>query len=778
MMTQFYLDQDPTTYPQPWETSLYVTPGQYLVSQEPHEGWRISDIECTDPDGNSSGDVSNRSATIRMDAGEEIHCTFTNVPAVGDINIYQTTLPQDPTSFQFSGDVGTVGLADDGDESGADGTWRNFGTQGLTEGTYVETQSFLDGWNLTDISCNDPDGGTTVDLATRTVTFDLDAGETIDCTFTDQPTAPTKGDVKFTLNTIPDNAADVSFSGGLGSFALDDDGNPDNGLTNWADFLSLDAGTYAETVSVPTGWTVSAIQCTDPDGGTTTNAAAGTLSIDLDPTETVSCAVTVTQAVQHNQVNINLDAVPNDPVDVAFDFGSILKFTLDDDADGSHTNGMEYNDMDLGPWPLVAHVPSGWRVKDLACTDPDNGTTVDKANAKATIDLDAGETINCKLTIEPIPAPPPPPPAATCNGKVATIVGGAGATTIRGTAGNDVIVDLDGANQIDAKRRQRHDLHRPRQRRHRRRRRRTDWIDAGGGTNAVDAGAGTNTVYAGAGNDTIVGGAGADKLYGGDGSNVVSGGNGNDPIVTGSGNDQIDGGKGSDDRPARRRHEHRQELRGCRRLSSLRAGLRAPARDSSRVPGVPDMTALPSPRLAARHRLRACRDRRRPATASARRQAAAATPVCNGLPATSSRRRARPRSTARRATTSSWPSTATSGSTPAVATTRSARAPATTSSTPERATTGSRPATARTRSTPAPATRSSIAGSGDDVIVGGIGNDTAYGGDGDNLLSTQGGDDVIVGGLGDDRIDGAKGFDTCYGGGGLDRIGHCEAGNR
>ena len=80
MMTQFYLDQDPTTYPQPWVTSLYVTPGQYLVSQEPHEGWRISDIECTDPDGNSSGDVSNRSATIRMDAGEEIHCTFTNAP--------------------------------------------------------------------------------------------------------------------------------------------------------------------------------------------------------------------------------------------------------------------------------------------------------------------------------------------------------------------------------------------------------------------------------------------------------------------------------------------------------------------------------------------------------------------------------------------------------------------------------------------------------------------------------------------------------------------------
>jgi hypothetical protein len=156
---------------------------------------------------------------------------------------------------------------------------------------------------------------------------------------------------------------------------------------------------------------------------------------------------------------------------VAFDFGSILKFTLDDDADGTHTNGQEYNDMDLGPWPLVAHIPTGWRVKDFTCADPDSGSTVDKANAKATIDLDAGETIRCNLSIEPIPAPPPPPPAGLCNGKVATITGGAGATTIRGTPGNDVIIDLDGAERHRRQGRQRHDLHRARQRRHRRRQR-------------------------------------------------------------------------------------------------------------------------------------------------------------------------------------------------------------------------------------------------------------------------------------------------------------------
>jgi Ca2+-binding RTX toxin-like protein len=546
MMSNFYLDQDPTTYAPLSVTSLSVTPGQYVVTQEPQDAWTVSDIECNDPGGNTIGDVSTRSATIRMDAGEEITCTFTDVPAVGDINIFQTTQPQDPTSFQYSGDIGSFGLADDGDESGADGTWRNFGTQGLTAGTYVETQSSLDGWNLTDISCDDPDGGTTVDVATRTVTFDLDAGETINCTFTDQPTTPptpTTGALQFTVDSVPDNAVDMTFSGGVGSFILDDDGDPNNTYPNWKELSNVAAGSYTETVTVPSPFRVSNIVCDSPDAvPTTNNSTTGTIAIDLHPAASITCNVTVVRGPLPNQVNISLDTVPNDPVDVAFDFGSILKFTLDDDLDGTHTNGQEYNDMDLGSWPLTAHIPAGWRITTFTCSDPDNGSTVDKANARATIDLDDGETIRCALAIEPIPAPPPAP---TCNGKVATIVGGAGASTIRGTAGNDVIVDLDGNNTIDAK--GGND---------------TictgpgndvidggggdDWVDAGGGTNRVDTGAGANTVYAGAGNDTITGGANNDKLYGGDGDNVVTGGNGNDLIVTGSGNDRIDAGKGTD----------------------------------------------------------------------------------------------------------------------------------------------------------------------------------------------------------------------------------------
>ena len=543
MSTDFSLDDDADPTLPNQIASYYVPPGQYEVLQDEVSGWEMTGVQCDDPNGGENGYTNG--VLIDMSAGEDITCTFNNVPTTGSINIYQTTQPQDPTVFQYGGDFGSFGLADDGDESGADMTWRNFSTTGLAAGTYVQAQSFLDGWNVTDISCNDPDGGTVVDLATRKVTFDLDGGETIDCTYTDQPTTPTKGNLQFTVDSVPDNGVDVSFTGGVGAFTLDDDGNPDNTYTYWKELANVDAGSYTETVSVPSPFQISHIACNDPHAVPTTNdTSTASIAIDLHALDSITCNVTVVQGFLPNQVNVHLDTVPNDPVDVAFDFGSILKFTLDDDADGTHTNGQEYNNMDLGSWPLTAHIPAGWRITTFTCSDPDNGSTVDKANAKATIDLDDGETINCALAIEPIPAPPPAP-APTCNGLAATIVGKPGATTIRGTPGNDVIVDLDGANRIDG-------------------RGGNDTICTGPGNDVIDGGAGNDVIFAGdgknnvdggdgddivmalGGDDSLSGSAGNDAIYGGNGNNTLSGGVGDDGLQGGDGNDRIDGGKGFD----------------------------------------------------------------------------------------------------------------------------------------------------------------------------------------------------------------------------------------
>jgi Ca2+-binding RTX toxin-like protein len=270
-------------------------------------------------------------------------------------------------------------------------------------------------------------------------------------------------------------------------------------------------GTYQLTEAYTPGLAYKSIACDDPDGGTTVEDGGAIVTLDVDAGETIDCTFTndVAAPPPSADLHIKLDAVPDDPVDVGFSFvGGQLTFALDDDPnDATLANSIDLLDRETGSQTFAAAIPAGWRVKSLSCDDPDNQSTTDKAKAQVTADLDDGEDVTCTFTIEPIPVAPPPAP--TCNGKVATIVGKPGTTTIRGTQGPDVIVDLDGLNRIDGR-------------------------------------GGNDTICTGDGDDIVTGGAGDDWIDGGNGTNTLSGGTGNDHIVAGTGNDRIDGGKGFD----------------------------------------------------------------------------------------------------------------------------------------------------------------------------------------------------------------------------------------
>jgi Ca2+-binding RTX toxin-like protein len=136
-------------------------------------------------------------------------------------------------------------------------------------------------------------------------------------------------------------------------------------------------------------------------------------------------------------------------------------------------------------------------------------------------------------------------PAPTCDGKPATIVGTPGPSVIRGTSGNDVIVDLDDDNTV-------------------RGRGGSDTICTGpgndeiisgdgadtiidiGGKNTVQGGAGNDSVRTSDGTDTITAGGGADTIVDTGGDNTVEGGASNDAITTGAGNDTVNAGGGND----------------------------------------------------------------------------------------------------------------------------------------------------------------------------------------------------------------------------------------
>jgi len=59
---------------------ITLAPGSYSIRELQNVPFfYLSDISCNDPDGGTSTSVSNATAVIDLDAGENITCTFTNI---------------------------------------------------------------------------------------------------------------------------------------------------------------------------------------------------------------------------------------------------------------------------------------------------------------------------------------------------------------------------------------------------------------------------------------------------------------------------------------------------------------------------------------------------------------------------------------------------------------------------------------------------------------------------------------------------------------------------
>jgi hypothetical protein len=201
--------------------------------------------------------LGTRTATFNLEAGETVKCTFTNVER-GTIIVEKQTTPDGATGdFTFTGDAaGTI--SDNG----------TIEVNDLVPGTYTATESDpTPGFDLTSISCDDVNSSG--DLGTRTATFNLEAGETVKCTFTNVE----RGKIIVNKTTIPAGDPETfGFTAGYGNFSLSDGSSNDSG---W-----LVPGTYSVVETVPDGWDLTSATC---DEGSDPS------SIELDPGETVTC---------------------------------------------------------------------------------------------------------------------------------------------------------------------------------------------------------------------------------------------------------------------------------------------------------------------------------------------------------------------------------------------------------------------------------------------------------------------------------------------------------
>ena len=96
----------------------------------------------------------------------------TGVVALGTIIVEKQTVPDgDQTDFTFSGTA--AGAVSDGEQIVVDE---------LAPGQYSSSEIVPDGWDLTSISCSDENSSG--NLETDTATFNVEAGETVTCVFT------------------------------------------------------------------------------------------------------------------------------------------------------------------------------------------------------------------------------------------------------------------------------------------------------------------------------------------------------------------------------------------------------------------------------------------------------------------------------------------------------------------------------------------------------------------------------------------------------------------
>ncbi len=163
----------------------------------------------------------------------------------GSITIVKETEPAgDAQSFSFtgSGPIGAFTL--DTNTVSPDPDRRTF--QDLEPGSYTVAESLPDGWQLADISCADPSGGTTTEAGAARATIALEGEETVTCTFLNRKAGP------LVVNSVADTgeAEETQGDGACDTGAtISRDGQDEPECTLRAALQEADANPDADTIN-------------------------------------------------------------------------------------------------------------------------------------------------------------------------------------------------------------------------------------------------------------------------------------------------------------------------------------------------------------------------------------------------------------------------------------------------------------------------------------------------------------------------------------------------
>jgi PKD repeat protein len=181
--------------------------------------------------------------------------------------------------------------------------------------------------------------------------------------------------------TPPDSSQTFNFSGELGSFTLSPGSNSKT-------FNNLLPGNYKVIEALPSEWFLGNYQISgDADGGTTSDSVAATFYLDLDAGENISIVI---YNYKGGKISVTKRTIPPGTGQFFNFLGDLGAMSL---PDGST---FTQDSLQPGQYKITEAVTTGWQLSNIIVDD--KNSTTDLPARTATVNVEAGETVNVVFT--------------------------------------------------------------------------------------------------------------------------------------------------------------------------------------------------------------------------------------------------------------------------------------------------------------------------------------------------------------------------------------------
>jgi hypothetical protein len=266
------------------QTFSGLAAGQYTIGETTKDGYAAA-VSCS-----PGGETGSDSVTVDLDPGESVICTFINSGLPGSITVVKNVAGVSPYSeWEFTGtspiEEFTLPAAG-GDETFSD----------LEAGEYTISEITKDAYAAS-VSCS-PGGET----GSNSVSVNLGVDESIICTFTNTALPGSIKVVKKVVGEVPSSGWGFTGTSPIGKFTLAAGGGEQT-------LSGLKAGRYTIIETINDSYLTS-VSCS-PGG----EAGKGSVSVGLDPGESVTC--TFTNTFSSADFVVNKDFVPDSGASVS-----------------------------------------------------------------------------------------------------------------------------------------------------------------------------------------------------------------------------------------------------------------------------------------------------------------------------------------------------------------------------------------------------------------------------------------------------------------------------